>query len=81
MLNYCGLREIEYAVDDLPSKRWMYTPGTRIKVVNSEYAHDHEPDYYLMLAWNYEQAILEKEKEFLQKGGHFIVPVEGIRIV
>ena len=81
MLNYCGIIGLEYAVDDLSSKQGMFTPGTRVPIVNSDYAHKHEPDYYLMLAWNYEKAILEKEKDFLAKGGHFIIPVEGIRIV
>jgi hypothetical protein len=34
-----------------------------------------------MLAWNYEKAILEKEKDFLKNGGNFIIPTRNIRVV
>jgi hypothetical protein len=83
MLNYCGIDTniLEFALEDLPAKQNMFTPGMHIPTVDAAYAHSHEPDYYLMLAWNYEKPILEKEKQFLAKGGHFIVPVEGIKII
>lgn len=83
MLNYCniGADILDYALEDLPAKQGLLTPGMHIPTVDAVYAHSHEPDYYLMLAWNYEKPILEKEQEFLTKGGKFIVPVEGIRVV
>jgi len=83
MLNYCGIGTdiLEFALEDLPAKQNMFTPGMHIPTVDAAYAHNHEPDYYLMLAWNYEKPILEKEQAYLKKGGKFIVPVEGIRIV
>ena len=69
VLNYCsiGTNILNYALEDLEAKQSMFTPGMHIPTVSSDYAHDHEPDYYLMLAWNYEKAILEKEKRFLKK--------------
>ena len=83
MLNYCNISNdiLDYALEDLPAKQGLFTPGMHIPTVDAVYAHSHEPDYYLMLAWNYEKPILEKEQAFLKKGGKFIVPVEGIRIV
>ncbi len=83
MLNYCqiGTEILEYVLEDLPAKQGLYTPGMHIPTVDAGYAHSHEPDYYLMLAWNYEKAILEKEKTYLSKGGKFIIPVEGIRLI
>lgn len=83
MLNYCGIGTeiLDYALEDLPAKQGLFTPGMHIPTVDAAYAHAHEPDYYLMLAWNYEKPILEKEQVFLKKGGKFIIPVEGIRIV
>ena len=76
LLNYykIGPRTLEFALEDLPSKQGLYTPGMHIPVVDSKYAHENEPDYYLMLAWNYKKAILEKEKKFRKKG-KFIIPV------
>ena len=62
MLNYCniGTNILDYALEDLEAKQNMFTPGMHIPTVSSDYAHDHEPDYYLMLALNYEKPILEK---------------------
>jgi len=83
MLNYCGIGTdiLDYALEDLPAKQGLFTPGMHIPTVDAAYAHSHEPDYYLMLAWNYEKPILEKEQQFLKKGGKFIIPVEGIKVV
>ena len=80
MLNYChiGTEILDYALEDLPNKHNLFTPGMKIPIIPRGAI---PPDYYLMLAWNYEKQILEKEQEFLKNGGHFIIPVEGIRII
>jgi len=82
VLNYCniGTNILDYALEDLEAKQNMFTPGMHIPTVSSDYAHDHEPDYYLMLAWNYEKPILEKEQKFLKNGGKFIIPTKNIRV-
>ncbi len=76
LLNYCEI-DLEYAVEDLSSKQGLFTPGRHIPVVSADYAHQNPPDYYLMLAWNYEKTILEKEKDFK---GKFIMPLD-LRII
>ncbi|MBI4119966.1 MAG: class I SAM-dependent methyltransferase [Parcubacteria group bacterium] len=77
VLNYCniGADILDYALDDLPTKQGLYTPGQRIPVLDREWAHLNPPDYYLMLAWNYKGAILEKEADYIRKGGKFIMPI------
>lgn len=84
LLNYCGIGPdlIDYALEDLPSKQGFYTPGMFIPVVSREYASANPPDYYLLLAWNYKDAILEKEKGFIANGGKFIIPIgDDIKII
>lgn len=83
MLNYCGIgvEILDYALEDLPAKQGLFTPGMHIPTVDGAYAHQHLPDYFLMLAWNYQKLILKKEQEFLKNGGKFIIPVEGIKII
>lgn len=83
MLNYCqiGSDILDYALDNLPSKQNLFTPGMHIPTVDSSYAHSHLPDYFLMLAWNYAEQILDDEKDFMAKGGKFIIPVEGVKII
>ena|SRR3990167_5242444 len=81
LLNYCEIDCLLYTLDHMKAKQGLFTPGTRLPIVSAEYAEENPPDYFLMLAWNYEKQILEKEIEYRSKGGKFIIPVEGIRIV
>jgi len=76
LLNYYGIdyNVLDFALDELPSKQGFYTPGTRVPVFGKQYADANRPDYYLLLAWNYLNVILEKEKDFLEAGGAFILP-------
>jgi len=83
MLNFCGVDDkiIDFALEHLPVKQGLFTPGSHIKVVSPDFALANQPDAYLMLAWNYKETILEREKEFLAKGGQFVIPTKGIEIV
>lgn len=83
LLNYlsAGRNILDYAVDDLSSKIGTYTPGTHLPVISSNEARKNPPDYYLLLAWNYKDVILEKEKEFRRKGGKFIMFIPELKII
>ena len=83
LLNYFGFDSsiLEYATEELPSKVGFFTPGTRIPVVHIDEARENLPDYFLLLAWNYKNSALEKEKDFRKKGGKFIIPVGNGEII
>lgn len=83
LLNYFSLDAtlLSYATEELPSKVGLLTPGMHIPVVHIETARQDPPDYYLLLAWNYKDVILAKEREFRAHGGKFIMPVGDARIV
>jgi hypothetical protein len=83
LLNYYGISTdiLEFATEELPSKVGFYTPGTHIPIVHIDTARERSPDYYLMLAWNYKDAILMKEKDYIAKGGKFILPIGSTRII
>ncbi len=74
MLNVLGLDTtiIDKVVDKTPYKIGKFTPGTKIPVVMQ--SEDDEPNYYLLLVWNYLAGVLEREKEYRKRGGKFIVP-------
>lgn len=76
LLNYYGLGRdlLDFAMDELPSKQWLYTPGMHLEVIDKKTADARKPDCYLLLAWNYAKVIYEKEKQFLKNGGLFILP-------
>ncbi|MEM9128864.1 MAG: class I SAM-dependent methyltransferase [Pseudomonadota bacterium] len=56
------------------------SPGTHIPVVD-ERTLEREPDYYLVLAWNFLDFFLERKADYLRGGGKFIVSVPELRIL
>lgn len=83
LLNYfnVGADILDYVTESLPSKIGLYTPGTHIPVVDIVGARKNPPDFYFLLAWNYKYKILEKESDFLLRGGKFIMPIGENRIL
>jgi novobiocin biosynthesis protein NovU/D-mycarose 3-C-methyltransferase len=59
-----------------PDKIGRFTPGTKIPIISPEQeAEIGRPDYYLLTVWNYLDAVLQRESEFREQGGKFIVPL------
>lgn len=83
LLNYCkiGTDILDYVTDTTPFKQGCYTPGMHIPVFPESHFHEFPPDYTLLLAWNYADAILQKEHEYREAGGKFIVPIPEPQIV
>ncbi len=85
ILKLAGLdgRHIKYLVDDSPAKQGKYSPVTHIPIISRAEADKQLPDYFIILAPNYAQLIMEKEKdsEFRRRGGKFIVPIGDIDVV
>jgi hypothetical protein len=80
LLNYYGIGKetIDYLTDTTILKQGLYSPGTHIPIVSPERLTKDTPDYVLLLAWNFKDAILEKEKDLLARGVRFIVTVPEI---
>ena len=72
---------LDYIVDSTPYKQGLFTPGMHIPVYNESHLLNDKPDYVLILAWNFSDEIIEKEKEYLKNGGKFIVPIPKIKII
>ena len=52
-----------------------------IPIISEEESRAMKPDYYLALPWHFLDEFLERETEFLERGGRFIVPLPDVRIV
>lgn len=72
---------VEYIADRSRLKQGRYTPGTHIPVVAPERLLEDQPDYVLLLAWNFVQEIMEQQVEYRRRGGRFIVPVPEVEIM
>ncbi|MBL6933861.1 MAG: methyltransferase domain-containing protein [Alphaproteobacteria bacterium] len=82
ILQYCGLdnKDIVAAADRNPEKWGCRTPGTGIPIISEEEARNANPDYFLVLPWHFREGFLEREKNFIQKGGHFIFPLPNVEV-
>jgi hypothetical protein len=83
LLNYVGIGPdvIDYLTDTTPMKQGLYSPGGHIPVVSPDKLISDRPDYVLLLAWNYADAILKKEAKLREDGVKFIIPVPDVRII
>jgi hypothetical protein len=83
ILQYCGLdhRLIKKATDANPDKWGRATVGTRIPIVSKDEARRDKPDYFLILPHHFLDEIKREEKDYLENGGKFIVPLPEVRIV
>lgn len=83
LLNYCGIRPdtVVFIADSTPQKQGRLTPGMRIPVRPEGAIMAERPQYTLLLAWNYADAILEKFAPYIAEGGRFIHPVPIARVL
>lgn len=83
MLNYCGITKdlLPAIVDSTPYKQGTFSPGNHIPVFAEEELENMKPDYVLILAWNFAEAILKKCKPLKKKNVKFIVPVPEVCVI
>lgn len=76
-----GLGErLECLFDDNPRRFNLFTPGHSIPVYSSNNLYERRPDYILILAWRYAQAIMQQHTRYKELGGHFITFLPEIRM-
>lgn len=84
LLNYCGIGTefLDYILDTTPLKQGLYTPGMHVPVRSDKTCPEKASQQIaLLLAWNYEEEIIQKEKEFIGNGGKFLVPIPIPRLI
>lgn len=83
VLQFCGLtdKDIPAIAEVNPEKFGCFTPGTRIPIVSEADAHAMQPDYFLVLPWHFKEGILQREAEYMARGGKFIFPFPEIEII
>ena len=72
---------IDFAVDSNEFKHGKYMLGNHLKIYPPNKLIEDGVDYTLLLAWNYKNEILKQEKEYMNKGGKFIIPIPKPHII
>jgi hypothetical protein len=83
LLQYFGL---DHTLIDGVAERSIYkfglkTVGTEIPIFSENEMRKDKPDYLLVLPWHFINEFIEREMEFLDNGGKFIVPCPKFEII
>ncbi len=83
LLNYCGIGTdlVAYTVDRSMLKQDRYLPGQHQPVLPPSVLLERQPDYLLILAWNFAEEIIEQQSEYHRRGGQFILPIPAPRVL
>jgi len=69
------------AAERNPDKWGKKTIGTLIPIISEEQARREKADYFLILPWHFIKEFKEREKDYLNAGGKFIVPLPKFEII
>lgn len=83
LLQYFNLdsSKVAAAAERNPIKWGKYTIGTGIPVISEEQARADKPDYFLVLPWHFMPEFLKRERDYLDGGGKFIVPLPEFQVI
>jgi len=82
LLNYCGIRTdfLAYTVDRNPYKQGKFLPGTHIPIFHPGKIKETEPDYVLILPWNFQDEIMAQLAYIRAWRGQFVVPIPRVTV-
>ena len=83
VFNYCKIdnKFFHYVTDTTKNKQGKFTPGMHIPILSPEKGFNESVDYAYLGAWNFKKEIMNKEKDYLKRGGRFITHVPQVRII
>jgi C-methyltransferase C-terminal domain len=77
LVNYLDLGEgfFEFVADANTYKQGKYMPGQRIPIRHPDQLMAEQPDYVLLLVWNFAGEVMRQQAAYRERGGSFIIPV------
>ncbi|MEZ0273971.1 MAG: methyltransferase domain-containing protein [Roseimicrobium sp.] len=83
LVNYVGeaAGSLEFMADRSTYKHGLLSPGLHIPILPAESLAEKQPDYAVLLAWNFAEEIMKQQSAYAEKGGRFVIPLPELRIV
>jgi SAM-dependent methyltransferase len=82
-LQYCGVTPgLLPAIADRNQDKWgTRTVGTNIPIISEAESRKQKPDFYLALPWHFIEEFKKREREFLGRGGKFVIPMPQVHFI
>lgn len=86
LLNFYGIGRsgfdcLEFVADRSTAKQGRLTPGSHLPIVPPSELLARQPDFALLLTWNFAEEILAQQQAYRAAGGQFILPLPTVRTV
>jgi SAM-dependent methyltransferase len=83
LMAYCeiGKKHLEYIIDLNPFKHGRFMGGNQLPIYPVSHLQQNQPDYLLILAWNFADEIMRQQEPFQRCGGQFIIPIPFPKVV
>jgi SAM-dependent methyltransferase len=75
-----GAGDLSCIVDRSEFKQGKLYPGNHLPIRHPDWLLEHQPDYALLLSWNFAEEIMRQQQEYQRRGGRFIIPIPEPRI-
>ena len=72
---------LDYLIDDSAEKQGLFSPGLHLEVMSSSVLQRQMPEYVVLLAWRFADAIIKKHQNYLEAGGCFLVPAPQFQVI
>jgi len=83
LLQYYGINsdQLECAADKDERKWGKRMAGTGIPITSEDTARQMQPDAFLVLPYSYAYEFVERERQYLERGGKFIIPLPNATVL
>ncbi len=83
IMQFCGIGPnlVQAAADSNPFKFGKYMIGSEIPIFDETKLRHERPDYLLALPYSFVKGFRERERELVEKGTNFIVPLPDVKVI